>query len=301
MRSEAMLFPQVAMKRLLKEPMLHFLLLGAGIFFAYSLVSKSSPGSEPGKIVVTQGQIASMAEVFSRAWQRSPSADEMAGLVRDRVREEVYYREAIALGLQKDDTVIRRRLRQKMEFVSDDIAAQAEPTDAELSAYLQAHPESFGVEQRFTFRQVYLDPQKRGEHLTLDSARLLAKLKQARGESDLAAQGDPFALEHAFSEVPGSEVAKQFGKEFAEKLGKLPPGDWQGPLESGYGVHLVRVTARTEASAPALADVRDEVRRELTNARRLETNENIYQKLLKHYTVSIEAADPGVLRDRHGI
>jgi hypothetical protein len=285
------------MKHLLKEPLLHFLLLGAGLFFAYSLMSTGGGSSEPGRIIVTHGQIASMAEVFARAWQRPPSPDEMAGLVRERVREEVYYREAMALGLQKDDTVIRRRLRQKMEFVSDDIAAQAEPTDAELSAYLQAHPESFGVEQRFTFRQVYLDPQKRGDHLALDTTRLLAKLNQASGEADPAAQGDPFVLEHAFSDVPGSEVAKQFGKDFAGKLGKLQAGDWQGPLESGYGVHLVRVTESTEASVPALAEVRDEVRREWGNARRLETNEKIYQQLLKHYAVSIEPAETVALND----
>jgi PPIC-type PPIASE domain len=277
------------MKRLLKEPLLHFLLLGAAIFFVYSLISKSGGRPEPGRIVVTERQIDSMAEVFTRAWQRPPSADELAGLVRERVREDVYFREAMALGLEKDDTVIRRRLVQKMEFVLNDVAAQAEPTEAELSAYLQAHSGSFGVERRFTFQQVYLDPDKHGDHLARDTARLLAQLNRAGREADPAAQGDPFVLEHTFSELPGSEVAKQFGKDFPAKLGSILPGEWQGPVQSGYGVHLVRVIKRTEAGVPSLAEVRDAVRRELGNARRLEMNEKIYQQLLKRYHVTIEA------------
>jgi len=123
------------MKRLLKQPLLHFLLLGAGLFLAYSLMPKGPGTSEPGKIVVTQGQIEHLATGFAKTWQRSPTAQELEGLVRDWVREEVYYREAMALGLDRDDTVIRRRLRQKMEFVSDDIVAQTEPSDADLTAY----------------------------------------------------------------------------------------------------------------------------------------------------------------------
>src|SRR3990172_3606014 len=126
-------------KELMREPLVHFLFLGAAIFAAYSLVSNGTSG-EPEKIVVTEGQIASMWEGFTRIWQRPPTSEELEGLIRDRVREEVYYREALALGLDKDDLIIRRRLRQKMEFISDDIVTLAQPTDAELGAYLTAHP-----------------------------------------------------------------------------------------------------------------------------------------------------------------
>jgi len=279
------------MKRILREPLLHFLLLGAGLFVAYGLVSKRTNG-EPGKIVVTQGQIASLAEGFTRTWQRPPTSEELEGLVRDRVRDEVYCREAVALGLDKDDTVIRRRLRQKMEFVSDDIAAQTEPTDADLTAYLQAHPEAFRVEQRLTFRQVYLNPEKRGENLARDAARLLAQLHRADSEGDASALGDAFLLEHRFTAVPTSEVAKQFGEAFAATLGGLAPGQWQGPIASGYGMHLVFVSDRTDGRLPALAEVREAVRREWDNARRLEAHENVYEELLKRYTVTIERAEP---------
>ncbi len=288
------------MKRLFKEPLLHFLLLGAAIFVAYSLVSKRT-SDEPGKIVITQGQIAAMAVGFSRTWQRPPTSEELEGLIRDRVQEEVYCREAMALGLDKDDTVIRRRLRQKLEFVSDDIAAQSEPTEDELSAYLKAHPDPFRVQRQFTFSQVYLNPEKHGENLARDTEQLLAQLKQAGGKADVSALGDSFLLEHRFEAAPTSEVAKQFGEKFAAKLGELSPGQWRGPIESGYGAHLVFVSERTEGRVPALAEVRDAVRREWANARRLEGNEKFYQELLKRYLVTIErpqaAAEQNKLAD----
>ena len=274
------------MKRLLQEPLLHFLLLGAAIFAAYSLVPKPT-SSERGTIVITQGQLASMAESFALVRQRPPTLEEWEGLIRERVRQEVYYREALALGLDKDDVIIRRRLQQKTEFVSDDVAAQAEPTDDELGAYLTAHPDKFRLEQQFTFRQLYLDPEKHGAKLAQDAARLLTKLNQAGGDTGFATMADPFMLDSAFTAVPASEVAKQFGEKFVVKLAEISPGRWQ-PIGSGYGVHLVLVSKRTEGGTPALADVRDAVRRELESDRRLEASEKRYETMLKRYVVTIE-------------
>jgi PPIC-type PPIASE domain len=276
------------MKRILREPLLHFLLLGGAVFAAYGLVSKRSSG-EPGRIVVTQGQIVSMAVGFTRTWQRPPTSEELEGLIRDRVREEVYCREAMALGLDRDDVVIRRRLRQKMEFVTDDLVAQARPTDDELNSYLTAHPDLFRVQRRFTFSHVYLNPDKHGDHLARDTAELLGQLTQAGGRADVSALGDSFLLDHTFTAVPGSEVAKQFGEQFAAKLGEVSPGQWQGPVPSGYGIHLVFVRERTEGRVPPLDEVRDAVAREWANARRLEANERFYEEMLKRYAVTVEA------------
>jgi hypothetical protein len=278
------------MKRILAEPLLHFLLLAAALFGAYGLVSKRTSG-EPGSIVITQGQVASMMEAFTRTRQRPPTEEEVEGLLRDRVRDEVYAREAIALGLDKDDTVIRRRLRQKMEFVSEDVAAQVEPTDADLATYLQEHGDAFRVEPRFTFRQVYLNPEKHGEKLAGDAARMLARLNQLGDAEDVSTVGDSSLLDDQFVDVPASEVAARFGEGFAAKLGELPPSRWQGPVPSGYGLHLVFVGTRTESRAPALADVRDAVRREWTNVRRLEANERFFQELLQRYTVTVERVE----------
>ena len=280
------------MKRLLKEPLLHFLLLGAGLFLVYSLGPQNGSSSVTRKIIVTQGQLEHLVSGFAKAWQRPPAPDELEGLTQDWVREEVYCREAMAMGLDKDDTVIRRRLRQKLEFISDDIAAMAEPTDADLNAYFQTHLDTFSLEPRFTFRQVYLNPEKHRDTLVRDTTQLLAQLNGAGGDNDASTPGDPFLLEGQFAAVPASEVAKQFGEKFAAKLLSLPVGRWQGPVESGYGVHLVLVTERTEVRLPQLAEVRAAVRREWANARRLEANEKFYQNLLNRYTVTFERPWP---------
>jgi hypothetical protein len=279
------------MKRLLKEPLLHFLLLGTAIFAAYGLVSKRR-SDEPGKIVISEGQIAAMAESFAGTWRRPPARAELEGLIRDRVQEEVYYREAMAIGLDKDDTIIRRRLRQKMEFLTDDVAALADPTDDELSTYLKTHADTFRVQRQFTFSHVYLNPERHGINLARDTTQLLAQLQQTGDKADVSELGDSFLLEHKFQSLPASEVVKQFGEKFATELGKLAPGQWQGPIESGYGVHLVWVSERTEGRVPALAEVRDAVRREWANTRRLEANEKFYQELLKRYVVTIERPKP---------
>ncbi|TME78476.1 MAG: peptidyl-prolyl cis-trans isomerase [Chloroflexi bacterium] len=279
------------MKGLLREPLLHFLLLGAGLFVALDLVGKGSNG-DPGRIVVTQGQIEHIAATFARVHERLPDPPELEALIRDHVREEVYVREALALGLDRDDTIIRQRLRQKVEFLSEDVAASVEPTDADLQAYLTAHPETFRVERRFTFSHVYLNPERRRDSLARDATQLLARLKQAGAGADLAALGDPFLLDHEFNRMAASDVVQQFGERFATKLGELPLGEWQGPLESGYGAHLVLVNERTEGRLPALGEVRDSVRREWQNVQRLEANEKFFQGLLDRYTVVVEQERP---------
>jgi hypothetical protein len=196
------------------------------------------------------------------------------------------------MGLDRDDPIIRRRLQQKLAFVTDDVAAVAEPTNAELADYLKTHAASFGVDRRVTFSQVYLDPNKQGEHLASNANELLTQLRQQGRGADLSSLGDPFLLEHRFLATPDMEIAKQFGGKFAAKVANAPIGQWFGPVESGYGTHLVFVEERTEGRQPELADVRDAVRREWTNTRRLESNEKFFQNLLKHYEVVIERIDP---------
>jgi PPIC-type PPIASE domain len=284
------------MKNLVREPLVHFLLLGALIFGAFKFISGET--IEPGKILITQGRIESLETTFSRTWRRPPTATELAGLIRDYVREEVFAREAIALGLDKDDTIIRRRLRQKLEFVSEDVAAHAEPTEEQLRAYLQAHPDTFRGDRRFTFTQVYLDPQRRGANLRRDAARVLAQLGRSGTKVDPATLGDSLMLENEFKALSASEVVKQFGEKFAASLGEMATGQWHGPIESGFGMHLVLVSERTAGSLPALEDVRAAVRREWNNARRMEANEKFYQTLLQRYTVTIERPEVAQSTDR---
>ena len=274
------------MKKLLREPLVHFLLLGLLVFAGFKVTSRNE-ASEPSKIVVTQAQVESLVTGFSRTWQRPPTTLELEGLIREYIREEVCTREALALGLDKDDSVIRRRLRQKLEFISDSVASQADPTEEQLQQYLQTHANSFRGERQFTFSQVYLDPQKHGENLTRDINQMLAELRLG-SKSDVSKMGDSLLLEQNFESVPAGEVSKQFGEKFVADLADLPVGEWSGPIESGYGLHLVIVIDRKDGSVPALADVRETVKRDWVNARRSETNEKFYQALLKRYTVTVE-------------
>jgi hypothetical protein len=277
----------VTIQRIIREPLLHFLLLGAGIFAFYNRLPNRDQ-SERGRIVITQGKIEHLTTGFAMIWKRQPTSDELAGLVRDHVREEVYCREAMALGLDKDDTVIRRRLRQKMEFVSDDIAAQVQPTDADLSAYLGAHPEQFRVDPRFTFQQVYLNREQHGTNLARDTDQLKSRLPSDGKQADVSALGDSSLLESRFTRVSVREVAGQFGEKFANALMGLKPSQWIGPVESSYGLHWVWVSDKSEGRIPLLSEVRDAVRREWENTRRMEANEKVYQDLIKRYVVSIE-------------
>ena len=274
-------------KRLLHEPLVHFLVLGALLFAGYALVNRGKSRSAE-TIVVTQGRIDTLIETFTRSWQRPPTKEELDSLIADFVREEVSAREATAMGLDQDDTVIRRRLRQKLDFVSEDVAAKREPSEAELAAYLAAHPDNFRAETRFTFKQVFLDPGKRGERLGDDTARLLATLRQQGGSADVSKLGDSFLLDAEFTSVTGSDVAMRFGGEFAQQMDKLPDGSWQGPVPSSYGSHLVFIERREAGAVPTLELARDAVRREWENAERASAQEAFYRKILARYTVVIE-------------
>ena len=165
-----------------------------------------------------------------------------------------------------------------MEFVTDDVVAQAQPTRRELNAYLQAHPDSFRVEQRFTFRQVFLNPEKHGKSLARDTTQLLAQLNREGSKADTSKVGDPIMLDSQFDALPAAETARLFGDQFAAALGGLPLGQWQGPVESAFGVHLVFVSQRMEGHVPALAEVRDAVRREWDEAHRLEAKDKFYRE-----------------------
>lgn len=275
------------LKRLLKEPLLHFLLLALVIFAAYGWLGPSGAG-RPDSIVVTGASIEQIAAIFAKTWQRPPTAAELKGLIDDYVKEEIYYREAKLLGLDTDDTIIRRRLRQKMEFVNDAAAELLTPTDAELEAYLKAHPTEFEIEPMLAFQQVFLNPERHGDKIEQDAAAILEVLltNVATGP---AALSDPTLLPFELPLTSSSSIAQTFGPEFAEALGNVAPGQWAGPIMSGFGRHIVRVSERKAGRVPALGEVRDAVAREWSNAKRKELEDRRFSELLKRYEVTIES------------
>ena len=273
--------------KFIREPLFHFLLLGAAIFAVYGLATRHKT-DKPGEIVVTQGTLENLVTGFTRTWQRPPTEEELQGLVRDYIREEAAYREALAMGLDRDDMIVRRRLRQKLEFLSDELATRTEPGDAELQSFLQTHTELFQSEPLFSFRQIYFNPQLHGGNLHRDTARALEDLERAGSRANTIDLGDSFLLERSFEKLSLSDVKKTFGEQFASAVAALPLREWEGPIESGYGTHLVFVTQRSEGRLPALDEARDQVRREWLDAKRKEATDKFYQAILSRYKVKIE-------------
>lgn len=280
---------QAMLKRLFKEPLVHFLLLALAIFAVYGLFNGAG-AQQPGGIVVTAPKVEQMAALFAKTWQRPPTPDELKGLIDDYVKEEILVRQALELGLDKDDTVVRRRLRQKMEFLAD--AQTPAPTEADLQAYLDAAPDAFRIDGALAFQQVFLNAQRRGEAVNRDAASMLEMLS-ADPDADYAALGDATQLPAELPLSSEASIGQTFGAGFADALAKAPVGTWTGPVVSSFGVHLVRVTGREPGRVPTLAEVRGEVVREWTNARRKELDDQRFAELLKNYTVSIAPLSAG--------
>jgi parvulin-like peptidyl-prolyl cis-trans isomerase-like protein len=275
------------MKKLLREPFLHFLLLAAVVFLIYKWRSKEEP-TGPKEILVTQGTIENLTATYARVWNRVPTQEDVNRLIQEYVREEVCTRQAIAIGLDRDDTIIRRRLRQKMEFLFQNAVAQPEPSDAELLSYLKSHPESFRAEPMVMFTHVYLNPDRHSHNLAHEESRMRIQLEHAT-DAQVSELGDPFMLPHHFENATAREISDLFGKEFEAQISPLPIGQWIGPIQSGYGLHFVRIAAKTDGRNPSLKEVREDVRREWLNAKQNEAKKKFYDELLAGYTVRIEA------------
>jgi len=270
-------------RRWLREPLLHFLVLGVALFGLYSWLHRGQLHT-PNEIFVSRAQVSSLQAQFERVWQRPANADELQHLVDNWVREEIFYREGLAMGLDRDDPVVRRRVGQKIQFIVESVAPEL-PTTAELQAWLDAHPASYTIEPRYSLRQVFFDPQRHGMNLERDIAttrRVLANGANDAGDSTLL----PFEMQDAAQ----WEVERTFGPEFTAALKDLPVGGWQGPLKSAFGLHLVQLGDRTGGHAPALEQVRALVERDLLQARAVKANEVIYDKLRANYRVRVESA-----------
>ncbi len=276
--------------KLLREPLLHFLVIGAVLFGAFHL-TRSDDEPAQSEIIVSAGQIASIKAIFSRTWQRPPTPTELQALVDGHVRDEIFYREALAMGLDRDDAVIRRRMRQKMEFISD-LAADVEPTDAELKTFVAENSARFTAEPRFSFSHVYFKgvPDVAG----------VESLRQAlnRGTADASKAGSPFMAGYDFADVARSDVAQTFGESFADWIDGAAPGQWGGPVISAYGTHLVRVSERVEARERPFEEIREVARRELLHGRKAAANDALYEGFRTRYTIKVEDASKLAGADR---
>jgi hypothetical protein len=273
--------------RLLREPLLQFLALGAVLFGLHGLVGTRSEQA-PEKIVVSASRVANLGEGFARTWRRPPDEQELQGLIENYIRDEVFYREGKAAGLDRDDVIIRRRVRQKMEFLADDMSVP-EPSEAELAAYLASNPERFRAEDQLTFHQIFLSATRRANTIDSDSKQLAAILTRTDGAVDATALGDAFLLGEEFRDVSPTKLTSIFGEDFSTQVAAMEKGRWQGPVSSSFGQHFVFISGRVAGRSPQLDDVRPAVHREWTNARRLEAEQKLYASLRERYEIVVEA------------
>lgn len=275
------------MLRWLREPALQFLLIGTGLFVLYGWLHGHASFSKD-TIVITEGRIDQLAAGFAGLKRRPPTREELDGIVNDAVREEIFYREAIALHLDEDDVIVRRHMAQKLQFVSEDTHPVPEPTQTQLRDFLAQHPQQFQAERGYSFTQVFLSPQRHGHQLYADGERMLSSLRRAPDDATLVKGGDPFLLNSHFERLPAGETARLFGADFEKALQTLATGQWQGPVASSFGIHLVLLRLRDEPGPPRLADVQDEVRRAWMNDQRELANARFYDELRRRYDVRVE-------------
>jgi peptidyl-prolyl cis-trans isomerase C len=276
-----------AVGRWLREPLLQFLLAGLLLFAGYSWMhpSGSRPESDH-RIELTADDLRQIQIAWLAQGREALSAEQMQSLVDDRVREEILYREALSLGLDQDDTIIRRRLAQKMEFLFEDVAALRDPGADELRAWFEQHTQRFALPARASFRHLYFSPDRRGERAREDAARAFAKLaNQAEDAPDTAALADPFMFQDYYADRSFDDVARTLGPEFARALFALAPGAWSGPIESGYGWHLVWIEVITPARAPSFEEVEPDIRREWIDEQRAEIRARAFAAMRARYDV----------------
>jgi len=280
-----------ALNRWLREPLLHFLLIGIALFGAYSYMHRGRGGVESSRqIALTFDELRQMDMYFESQWHRQPTPAEFQALVEDKVREEVLYREGLAMGLDKDDEIVKRRMAQKMQFLAEDVAAAHEPSNAELKAWFEKNSNKFALPSRYSFRHLYFSSDKRGKNAQEDAVKTLAKIADQPEDSKLAVSlADPFMFQDYYGDRAPEALAKEFGPQFVVALEKLKPGSWQGPIESGYGWHLVFVDTVIPGRIPAFEEMEPDVKTAWLGEQKATAWQKAYAEMRAKYTVFIPA------------
>ncbi len=287
--------PQSTLIRFAKDPLLHFILAGAGIYLLFGWFGQSESDDaieNQNTIVITEGELDWLADSWQKRWNRPPTNEEMLGLVRAQLRETVLYREAISMGLDQDDTIIRRRLAQKLEFLAQDLIQPLPASDESLWAFFEKNLDRYRLPDLITFTHVFLDPDKRDEHTLEDAEKLKAQLiANATVPGENSELGDLFMLQNYYPERSEADISKLFGREFARSILELDSEQWHGPVLSGYGTHLVYVHVRQQFPTPTFEQFADRVRADLESEQREKLNQQYIDSLLARYKIVVEGDD----------
>jgi peptidyl-prolyl cis-trans isomerase C len=250
-----------AMKQAAREPLVHFLLIGLALFAVYGLLNRGKAGNVNYKIVLSLDDLKQLDISFVSQWHRQPTPEEFSGLVESFIRQEVLYREGLAMGLDKDDTIVKRRMAQKMEFLSEDMATAHEPSTKELKEWFTRNSQKFALPDRTTFRHLFFAFDRRGQNAQIDAVSALAKIADKTEDSPLGKSlADPFMFQDYYGDRAPDQLAKEFGPNFATAVFKLKTGSWQGPIESGYGWHLIWIESIAPGHIPHFEEVEPDVK-----------------------------------------
>lgn len=276
--------------RMVLHPLVQFAIGGLVLVAIYAWTAGTDDDSAR-RVEISAQDVEFLKAGWTQQWNRAPTDEELSALIEARIREEVLYREAVSMGLDQNDMVVRRRMVQKMDLLTQDLASLVEPPEEELLAFFEENREEYRVPPRLTFSQVYFNPDARGESTLADAESVLLQLRSSQPQPTSApALGDRFMLDSDYRRLAPSEVARQFGRGFAEQLFELEPG-WQGPVLSGYGVHLVYVGERVEGRIPDLAEVRDRVIMNYERVRQTRARDALYEGLRARYEVIVDSAE----------
>ncbi len=282
------------LQRFLREPLLHFIAIGGLLFLIYTAVNDIGQNS-PDTIFITPERIDQIATGFKRVWNRMPTAEELDNLIEEEVRSEVYYRDALALGMDKNDAIVRRRLRQKMEFLTDTGIYLKEPSAGELETFFAANEQTYRSEPRLAFEQIYL-----GESPPADTVSQTMKKLLSKPAIDPSTLGQRTLLPAQLKLSPPAAIDSDFGNGFYRRIAELAPGEWVGPVTSVYGIHLIRTLDGRPARLPPLEEVRDAVLQDWKSAKANQNREQDYAKRRSRYIVEIlpgESAGEAVAKE----
>ena len=279
------------MKRLLREPLLHFLLIGVVLFTAYRYLQPARSAAPSSKeIQLSVDELSQLAVLFQSQWRRDPTTEEFERMVEQKVQSEVLYREGLALGLDKNDEIVKRRMAQKMQFLAEDVAAAHEPTIEELKAWYAKNTDKFTMPKRISFRHLYFSPDRRGKNTRDDSAKLLARLTgQPQGVKLPESSTDQFMFQEYYRDRATDYIGKEFGPQFALAVEKLPKDSWQGPIESGFGWHLVFVDTAIPGRVPDFEEIEADVKTAWLREEKAQGWQKAYQTMRAKYTVLLPA------------
>lgn len=275
--------------KFLREPLVQFLFLGGLIYLAYGFFAPQTEEEKSNIIVVSEPRVQWMQTGWKQRWNRLPTRAELDGMIEQYIKETVLYNEAVKMGLDKDDGIIRRQLAQKVEFLAKDLVIYTPPTQEDLQTYYDDHQDKYRPDATYTFTQIYFDPDKRGDATLEDAKKVKAQLEeQASMLQDLTQFGDNFMVDSYFEASSELEIRKNFGTGFANEVIKLEPGKWHGTILSGYGVHLVYMKEIVTPPVPALSKIKERVLQDWTSQKQEELNKQFYAVLKETYTIVVE-------------